>query len=256
LISNRELEIYFVGCYAIRLLNIPEGDKTIDLGEIKMLRNHLTDHIVIGGPSLPFSNEQIERDKKLRMDVLENYRINISENNVKPYFEAEYNPKSHGDKFLIFDFENHQTSSRDDIKGRIILYETNETLPGATIFDLRNNKLGATSDRYGNFNLEVKGDKRDLQIDFVGCYRIRIINIPKTDKAIDLQDIKMVLNHLEDHLVAGGPSRPFSEEQTVKDKKLRTDVLENYRVNILGRNLKPSFEGQYLVFDFDKNENE
>ncbi len=31
---------------------------------------------------------------------------------------------------------------------------------------------------------------------------------------------------------------------------------KNYRIKILGKKLKPYFEGQYMVFNFDKQEDE
>lgn len=158
-----------------------------------------------------------------------------------------------------------QTFSQDSIKGRITGYEGNyirpvfpgatiiiEPMPGVTIIDGNNRQNGTISDRYGNFKIEVKGDKRELEIQFVGFYGIRFINIPKVDKTIDLKEIKLVTNHLMDNQGVGGPSEPISQEQYEQDKKLRNDVREKYRINILGKNVKPYFERQFLVFDFDK----
>lgn len=152
-----------------------------------------------------------------------------------------------------------QTFSQDSIKGRIIDYETNETLPGVTIIDGNNRLNGIISDRGGNFELKVEGNKRNLVLYFVGCYAIKFVNIPKRDNNIDFKEIKLVRNHLVDHIVIGGPSLPFSNEQLKKDKKLRIDVLEKYRINILGKNVKPYFEDfnpgdKYIVFDFGNNE--
>jgi hypothetical protein len=67
-----------------------------------------------------------------------------------------------------------------------------------------------------------------------------------------------VRNHLTDNWVIGGPSKPFSEEQNEQDKRLRMNLKE-YRIKILGKKLKPYFVGprfeyQYLVFDFNENE--
>ncbi len=160
--------------------------------------------------------------------------------------------------FLIL--SANQTFSQDSIKGRFIDYETNRTLPGVMIRDGNNFSNGRISDRDGNFKLKVEGSKRKLEIYFVGCYAIRLINLPKGDNNIDLKEIKMVRNHLTEHIVVGGPSLPFSEYQLEQDKKLRVDVLEKYRINILGKNVKPYFEGdydpnggdKYLIFDFDK----
>jgi hypothetical protein len=149
----------------------------------------------------------------------------------------------------------NQTFSQDSIKGRTFDYEKNFPLPGVTIIG------GTISEWDGNFKLKVEGNKRNLELYFVGYYPIKFFNIPKGDKTIDLKEIKMLRNHLTDHRVTGMPSRPYSEEQWEQDKKLRTDVFKNYRIKIMGKKLKPYFAGpnhenQYLVFDFNTNENE
>jgi hypothetical protein len=66
-----------------------------------------------------------------------------------------------------------------------------------------------------------------------------------------------VPDHLWDNIVVGGPpSNLYNfEKQKEQDKILRMNVLKKYRIKILGKKLKPYFEGKYLVFDFNKNEN-
>jgi len=178
----------------------------------------------------------------------------------------------------------NQIFSQDSIKGRIMNYEGNnpmppginvapimEPFPAAYIVDRNDNKWGwpswrngVISDRDGGFEIKVEGDKKNIEISFIGFYYIEIINIPKSDKIIDLKEIKLVRDHFTDNLVIGGPSLPFSESQAEEDKKLRIDVLEKYRINILGKivkphfevNLKPCYDKKFIVFDFDKNENE
>lgn len=149
-----------------------------------------------------------------------------------------------------------QTYSQDTIKGRIIEYEGNRSMPGATIFEKWNvMKNSSISDGDGKFKIKVDGDKRNLAISYVCCYGIKFINIPKSDKNIEIEPIKMVRYYLDANLVVGGsPLNVYSKEYLEEtDKKLRMNVLENYRIEILGKKLKPYFEGRFLIFDFDSN---
>jgi hypothetical protein len=155
----------------------------------------------------------------------------------------------------------NKTFGQDSIKGRIIDYETIQALSVVTIVDGNNSLNGTIPDEEGNFKLKVEGNKRNLELYLVSYYPIKFFNIPKGDKTIDFKEIKMLRNHLGDHRVTGMPYRPYSERQWEQDKKLRTDVLKNYRIKIMGKKLKPYFTGpfpehQYLVFDFNTNENE
>ncbi len=120
----------------------------------------------------------------------------------------------------------NQIFSQDSIKGRFIDYETNHALHAVMIKDGNNLSNGMISDLDGNFKLKVEGNKRNLEIYFAPYYPIKFFNIPKGDNNIDLKEIKLVWNHNWDNVVIGAPSKPFSNEQIEKDKKLRTDVLE------------------------------
>ncbi len=84
-----------------------------------------------------------------------------------------------------------------------------------------------------------------------------MINIPEKDKTIDFKEIKLVSDHRWDNMTVGGPPlNKFQVEfQKERDKKLRMNVIKKYRIKILGKKLKPYFEGQYLVFDFNENGN-
>lgn len=115
-------------------------------------------------------------------------------------------------------------------------------MPLVTIFKKWNDwKNSAISDRDGNFKIKVEGDKRNLEIYFVGHYPIKFINIHKSDKTIDFEQIKMVWNHLDDNEVVGGPPSDLytPEELKERDSILRMNVLKNYRIKILGKNLIP-----------------
>ena len=94
--SVKNLYIHYAGCYRIKLINIPEGEKDIDLGTIKMFPNHYEDNIRIGGPTPELTDEQKKDDKRLKREALKSYRIKIQGKAPKPYFEGKY---------LVFDFE-------------------------------------------------------------------------------------------------------------------------------------------------------
>ena len=59
----------------------------------------------------------------------------------------------------------------------------------------------------------------------------------------------MVANHCLDNVVIGGYNRT-NEYDIEKDKNLRKKVLKKYHPKILGKRLKPYFEGNKLIFDF------
>jgi hypothetical protein len=158
----------------------------------------------------------------------------------------------------ILILSGYQMFSQDSIKGKIFDYETNDPLPGIIILDAYNKKNGIVSDKDGNFQLKIEGNKRNLELYFPAHYPIKFMNIPKEN--INFLEIKMVPNHLTDHWVIGGPSLPFSENQAEKDNKLRSSLKE-YRINISGKLVKPYFVGpslemQSLVFDLDQQGNE
>ena len=88
--DTTKLEIYFVGYYPMKILNIPDGDNYTDLEKVKLVRNHLMDNQVVGGPSPEISKEQKEQDKDLRKRVLKKYRIKIPGKKLKPSFEGKY----------------------------------------------------------------------------------------------------------------------------------------------------------------------
>ena len=145
---------------------------------------------------------------------------------------------------------NQKTFSQNVyIRGKIIDYETNYAIHAVTIVpdSLPN---GALSDMNGNF--DIKGNTRKLELSFVGYYPIRFINIPVEKKHIDFGNIKMVANHLGEDVATGKPYT-ISEQSKEEDKRLRKNVLKKYRIKVCGKKLKPYFEGNKLIFDFNKN---
>ena len=94
--NTRELQFNYLSFYVIKFLNLPIIDNnTIDIGEIKLVPNHQMEDMTIGGPPVKTTEEQIEKDKRLRQHVLKNYKIGVLEKKLTPYFE---------ENFLVFDF--------------------------------------------------------------------------------------------------------------------------------------------------------
>lgn len=142
-------------------------------------------------------------------------------------------------------------SQNSFVKGKIIDYETNKPMPAVTVVE-NFSMNGTISGMDGNFEVNLEGNTRKLEVCFVTCYTIKFINIPIENKHIDFGHIKMVTNYLT---VNTGPGifYTITEYDREKDKKLRNNVLKKYRIKVLGKKLKPYFEGNKLVFDFNKN---
>lgn len=134
------------------------------------------------------------------------------------------------------------------IKGKVVDYESTEALQMVQIVPDNNYDLTAT-DENGNFVL--KGSTHNIRFDIIAHYSLRIKNIPVKNEDINLGDIRMVPYHILEHIVIGGKSPEIPEHLIKQDKKLRKEVLRNYRLKIYGEKLKPYFEGSYLVFDFN-----
>ena len=134
------------------------------------------------------------------------------------------------------------------IKGKVIDYETTDALQMVKIVPDNNYNLTVT-DENGNF--ELNGNTHNIRFDIIAYYSLRIINIPIIDEDIDIGEIRMVPYHILEHLVIGGKSPEIPEYGTEQDKKLKEDVLRNYRIKILGKKLKPYFTGNSVVFDFN-----
>jgi hypothetical protein len=140
------------------------------------------------------------------------------------------------------------------VKGKIIDYETNRPMPGATVVENFPSN-GTISGKDGNFEMHIKSNTKQLEFNFIGYYPIKFINIPVEKKHIDLGEIKLVQNYLMSNIIVGGPPTKIDEVDKQKDEKFRNNVLKKYRLKVLGKKLKPYFEGKYLVFDFNKNGN-
>lgn len=90
--ETKKIEINYIGYYDINLINIPIERDTIDLGELKMVRNYSLYIHVEMAPDIKPDNR---RDETLRKDVCNKYRLEISNKNLIPVFD---------DRKIIFDF--------------------------------------------------------------------------------------------------------------------------------------------------------
>ena len=145
-------------------------------------------------------------------------------------------------------------SQNSFVKGKIIDYETNRPMPAVIVVE-NHPPNGAISDVDGNFEMHIKSNTKQIEFNFIGYYPIKFINIPVEKKHIDLGEIKLVQNYLMSNIIVGGPPTKIDEVDKQHDEKLKNNVLEKYRLKVLGKKLKPYFERQYLIFDFNKNGN-
>lgn len=143
-------------------------------------------------------------------------------------------------------------SQNSFVKGKIIDYETNRPMPGVIVVENFPSN-GTISGMDGNFEMHIKSNTKQLEFNFIGYYPIKFINIPVEKKHIDLGEIKLVQNYLMSNIIVGGPPTIINEYDKQKDEKLRNNALRKYRIKVLGKKLKPYFEGNKLVFDFNKN---
>jgi hypothetical protein len=130
------------------------------------------------------------------------------------------------------------------VKGKIMDYERNITNPGVSI-DSDSKKNIALTDENGLF--EIKGNIKSLEFRFIGCYPVKIMNIPNDQGSIDFGEIKMLSNYL----IVVGASAPPDEKSVKLDKALKESMLK-YNLKVLGHTLKPSFDGKFFVYDFQK----
>lgn len=152
---------------------------------------------------------------------------------------------------------NQKTFSQNSsIKGKCIEYKTSDLMPGVSInFHTHSGKeYLASTNNDGIFELKIGDDLGNLIVSFIGCYGIKLLNIPQGLKHIDLGEIKIVELDGRFQFDMKGCAVVLSEEQIERDKKWRKDILEKYRIKVLEKELKPYFEGRYLVFDFNINE--
>lgn len=148
-------------------------------------------------------------------------------------------------------------SQNSFIKGKYIGFETSYVMPGVSMsFHTHSGeKHAGLSDANRIFELEMQDDSEYLIIRFVGSYAIKILNIPEGHKQVDFGEIKIVDNYEQSYqLRMDGTTVELSEEETDFIEKKKRDVLEKYRIKVLGKELKPYFDGKYLVFDFNRKE--
>ena len=93
--KTKKLEISFIGYYGIEFINIPIDKKTIDFGDIRLVRNY---SLYIHVEMAPDIKPDKRKDKLLKKDVIDNYSLNILDTTLFPVFK---------DREIIFDFNKN-----------------------------------------------------------------------------------------------------------------------------------------------------
>lgn len=155
--------------------------------------------------------------------------------------------------FIILILSGTQSgfSQNSSIKGKFIEYETGSALPGVSlVFQAHSGKEYETSNELnGVFEFRIGDEPGNLIIRFLGCYTIKILNIPQEFVPLDLGEIRMVQNYGRPQFYMDGSAAEIPEELIEKDKNMREDVLKNYRLKVNEKQIVPYFEGNHLIFD-------
>ncbi len=151
-------------------------------------------------------------------------------------------------------FGNLKSFSQDStIIGKCIDYKKGDELPGVCIYFYTHSgkEFATNTDMNGNFALKTGDESGDIIIRYFGC-EIKILNIPEGHKQIDLGKIKIVENFNLFLFNADG-SLAYVDKETIDELNcLRKEILEEYRIRVLEKELKPYFAWNDLIFDFQK----
>ncbi|TKG94745.1 hypothetical protein EYV94_12440 [Puteibacter caeruleilacunae] len=149
---------------------------------------------------------------------------------------------------------NLEVFSQISVEGCCINYEYGSLMPGVSVnlHTPSGDKNGALTDNKGNFKVKIGDETECLIFKFIGCYAVKILNIPKGVKHIDLGEIKLVENYGDVQCYTDGSIAETPKGNIEKDQNIKKDVLENYRIKVCDEILTPSFEEEYIVFDFKK----
>jgi hypothetical protein len=153
---------------------------------------------------------------------------------------------------LILIGNQENSGQNSSFKGKFVDFETGKVMPGVTMtyYAQSGKDYKGYNEGNGTFELKTGAESGDLVIQFLGYYSIKLVNIPNGIKQIDFGEIKIVKNFGLPESYMDGSLAELTKEQIEKDKRMRKDVLENYHIQVFGENIKPYFEGNYLVFDF------
>ena len=152
-------------------------------------------------------------------------------------------------------------SQQITIKGRLIDYETGDPILQAAVSSVISDndgrakyESGTVSDAEGKF--EFTGKPEWIEVTYIGYFRVKIINIPKEMNEIDFGDIFLAVVKYHPS-VAELISGEVDQEQLNEFNRIYIEsVLEDFCLDVYGKECKPYFENQSLVYDLSKNENE
>ncbi len=144
-------------------------------------------------------------------------------------------------------------SQNSSIIGKCIDYKNSDELPGVSIYFYTHSgkEIDTNTDMNGNFALKIGDESGDIIIRYFG-HEIKILNIPNGNKQIDLDKIKIVENFNLFLFNADG-SLAYVDKETINELNcLRKEIVEEYRIKVLEKELKPYFKWNDLIFDFQK----
>ncbi|MFV0591112.1 MAG: hypothetical protein ACK5M7_06980 [Draconibacterium sp.] len=139
------------------------------------------------------------------------------------------------------------------IVGKCIDYKKGDELPGVCIYFYTHSgkEFATNTGMNGNFALKTGDESGDTIIRYFGS-EIKILNIPEGHKQIDLGKIRIVEN-FNLFLFNTDGSLAYVDKETINELNcLRTEILEEYRIKVLEKELKPYFAWNDLIFDYSK----
>ena len=156
--------------------------------------------------------------------------------------------------FVILLGNQKSFSQNSSIRGKCIDDNSSVRIEWASVHFITDSgkQFSTSADTGGNFEFKIGDEAGDIMVIYPNCYTIKILNIPVGFKQIDLGEIKMVDSFYK-HLFRMDGSLAYMDKETIDEhNSLRKEVLENYRIRVLNKELKPRFSGDNLIFDFNK----
>lgn len=114
------------------------------------------------------------------------------------------------------------------LKGRIVDFDTKESLPGATVQLLKNLSKGAFSDVEGNYTLELDSGEHKVIFAFVGLRSDtqNVVILPGQITELNIT-LKPIAKMLETIVVSSGKFEQKLEELTVSMEVIKSDLIHN-----------------------------
>ena len=134
-----------------------------------------------------------------------------------------------------------QNEQKREIKGKVLIYGTNEPLAGATVV-VKNGVRGAITDISGNFSLEVDSPNAILQVSYIGFKTYEFTVHDKTDFTILLKE-----DHAElDQIVITGMQRREKTNMIGSVSTVGSETMEFIGATTVDEALKGQMPGLYV----------